>query len=103
GWDMKPFDAKDPKDPKAPATASFVDLFDLVLLEYPFATLPSRFAGDQKPLADYMRKANPVRPILYVRGDWFVSTATQSPLYEDLLRLPRVLTGPDGLEGKIAA
>ena len=42
----------------------------------------------------------PGRPILYVRGDWLVSTATQPPLYEDLLGLPRTLPAPDGLEGK---
>jgi hypothetical protein len=106
GWDVQPFEAKDPNDPKADARASRVDLFDLILLEYPYATLPSKFAASdpqQKLLADYVRKANPVRPILYVRGDWLVSTATQPPLYEDLLRLPRTLTGKDGLMDKIGA
>src|SRR5207302_402650 len=29
-----------------------------------------------------------VRPIPYVRADWFVSTITQPPFYEDFLRLP---------------
>ena len=29
-----------------------------------------------------------VRPVPYVRVDWFVSVATQFPLYEDLLGLP---------------
>ena len=38
-----------------------------------------------------------------MRGDWLVSTATQPPLYEDLLRLPRALAGKDGLEDHIQA
>ena len=64
---------------------------------------PSRFDGEHRILADYLRDANPVRPILYVRGDWLIGTATQPPLYEDLLRLPRTLSGKDGLEGNIRA
>ena len=96
GWDVQPFETPE-------KTANRLDLFDLVLLEYPFATVLPRFDGGQKILAEFMRKANPVRPILYVRGDWFVTMATQSPLYEDLLQLPRTLTGPDGLDAKILA
>ncbi len=91
GWQLRPFAPDD------------FDLFDLLLLEYPYATLPSRFDGEHHILAVYLRDANPVRPILYVRGDWLVSTATQPPLYEDLLRLPRTLAGKGGLEGKIQA
>jgi serine/threonine-protein kinase len=35
----------------------------------------------------------------FVRLDWFVSTATQSPLYEDLLQLPRELSELEALIG----
>ena len=97
GWQLQPYQATDAKAPAAPK-ASDVDLFDLLLLEYPYGTLPSRFEGDARVLADYLHRANPVRPILYVRGDWLISTATQPPLYEDLLRLPRTLAGKGGLE-----
>ena len=100
GWDLQPFEAT---DFKGNVSKTNVDLFDLLLLEYPYATVPGAFTGDQQILADYLRRANPVRPILYVRGDWLVSTATQPPLYEDLLRLPRTLTGPVGFETKIGA
>ena len=103
GWQLQSFEATDAGKPQAAAKPSDVDLFDLALLEYPYATLPSRFAGDHRVLADYLHRANPVRPILYVRGDWLVSTATQPPLYEDLLRLPRTLAGKGGLEEKIQA
>jgi hypothetical protein len=102
GWNLKPFEQTDGGDPKAEPKSSAVDLYDLVLLEYPFATSPSRFDGNPT-LAEYVRKAGLVQPVLYLRGDWLVSTATQPPLYADMLRLPRVLTGPDGLEARIQA
>jgi serine/threonine-protein kinase len=88
GWEVEPFEVYE--GPKDPLTPSRVNLFDLVLLEYPFAT-----AGDLSKygplLGEYLGQAGLVRPIPYVRGDWFVSVATQPPLYEDLLRLPRKL------------
>ncbi|HVS40019.1 MAG TPA: hypothetical protein VMS17_30955 [Gemmataceae bacterium] len=95
GWDLKPFNVADGGDLKS------VDLFDLLLLEYPYATYPTRLEGDAETIALYLQQAGLVRPILYLRGDWFVRTATQPPLYEDLLRLPRRLTAKDGLEDKI--
>ncbi len=97
GWNMRPFD--DPGVPELKAT----DLFDLLLLEYPYATYPKHFSGETGVLAQYVQQAGLVRPIPYVYGDWLVKTATQPPLYPDLLRLPRKLTGKGGLEDKIGA
>jgi serine/threonine-protein kinase len=37
---------------------------------------------------EFLGPAGQVRPIAFVRADWFVSTATQPPLYDDFLRLP---------------
>lgn len=42
-----------------------------------------------KLFARHMKPAGLARPAPYVRADWFVSAATQPPLYEDLLGLPR--------------
>ena len=52
GWDSKPFETPS-------KTASLVDMFDLVLLEYPYAAVLPRFDGQQQVLADYMRVTTP--------------------------------------------
>ncbi len=85
GWDTRPFEVV--RDGKA-AGKGRPDLFDLALLEYPYGvTFESSETFDA--LADeFLRPAGQVRPVPYVRADWFVSTATQPPLYEDFLRLP---------------
>lgn len=76
GWDKKPFEGSD------------LNLFDLALLEYPYgvAALASQ---DFDALNDeFLGRIHQVRPVPYVRGDWFVSVASQPPLYEDFLQLP---------------
>src|SRR5262249_38477763 len=81
GWADRPF-----KD-------SELTYYDLLLLEYPFAAALPR-SDDGRALSEgYLdNKTVPfVRPIAYLRGDWLVSVATQAPLYDDLLRLPRTL------------
>jgi serine/threonine-protein kinase len=67
---------------------SELNLFDLVLLEYPYAVLYEDSETFDHLVDEFLRPAGQVRPIIYVRADWFVSTATQPPLYEDLLQLP---------------
>jgi serine/threonine-protein kinase len=89
GWHRQPFQKID-KDGKE-AGLSSVNLFDLVLLEYPYATLVEDSETFDRVLEEYVLPGKLVRPIPYVRVDWFVSVATQSPLYEDLLQLPRDL------------
>ena len=37
---------------------------------------------------EFLAPAGMIRPIAYVRADWFVSVITQPPFYEDFLRLP---------------
>jgi serine/threonine-protein kinase len=85
GWDRHPF--KIVRD-EEPAEASPVNLFDLVLLEYPYATIYQSSATFNQLVSEFLSPASQVRPIPYVRADWFVSVATQPPLYEDLLGLP---------------
>ena len=86
GWDTTPY-------PGSP-----VNLFDLILLEYPHAVVPLRSPLYEELEREYLQKAAPVRPVAFVRGDWFVSAAGRSPLYEDLLRLPLKI---DTLENKL--
>jgi hypothetical protein len=78
GWEAQPFESKTVgKD----AAKSDVNLFDLVLLEYPYAALPTDspdsaafYAVDQ----EYLQPAKLVRPIPFVRGDWFVDAAAKA-------------------------
>ena len=73
------------------SAAADVDLYDQVLLEYPYSVVLQNSAVWDELRDAYLRPAGLVRPIPYVRTDWFVSTASQSPLYEDMLQLPRTL------------
>src|SRR5262249_54616795 len=89
GWDARPFGRKD------------VNLFDLLLIDYPLASVPERPPAerpDRPTLAqlvtgEYLATVSLLRPIPYVRGDWLAAVATQAPLYEDMLRLPPTLGG----------
>jgi serine/threonine-protein kinase len=66
-------------------------LFDLALLEYPYGVLVPQSAAYQALLREYVGPAGLVRPVPCVRADWFVSVATQPPLYHDFLGLPATL------------
>jgi len=84
GWLKQPF--QDPTTKKD----STLTLFDLVLLEYPYAmAVPGKESYDEVVQEFQQQKITQVRPIIYLRGDWFVCMALQAPLYEDLLLLPR--------------
>ncbi|MCR9202288.1 MAG: hypothetical protein NXI04_26900 [Planctomycetaceae bacterium] len=87
GWQKSPFTAAGDAS-SSPASRSSVDLFDMVLLEYPYGLVFEHSEVFQQLGDVYLNHADLVRPIPWVRIDWFVSTATQSPLYEDLLQLP---------------
>jgi mono/diheme cytochrome c family protein len=88
GWQKQPFQVFDDKKNLG---ESSLNLFDLVLLEYPYAILYEDSTVYDSLLTEYMNPAGLVRPIPYVRMDWFVSVATLPPLYHDLLQLPRQL------------
>jgi serine/threonine-protein kinase len=92
GWESNPF------------KGSTVNYYDLLLLEYPFAVIPKASESWAALEARYLgqEEAPLVRPIAYVRGDWLVTLATQPPLYEDLLELPRtLLDGRDDLDNRV--
>jgi serine/threonine-protein kinase len=88
GWDATPFDRLRGKEVIG---RSDLNLFDLVLLEYPYGVVHTESATFAELVREFLEPAAQVRPIVHVRADWFVSVATQPPLYEDLLQLPRDL------------
>jgi serine/threonine-protein kinase len=90
GWQRRPFTRL--RDGKG-VGPSHLNLFDLVLLEYPYAVLYEGSPTFDDLAREFLAPADQVRPVVYVRADWFVSVATQPPLYEDLLQLPFDLKG----------
>lgn len=68
-----------------------LNLFDLVLLEYPYSVLPADSDSFDDVATEFLSVAAQVRPIPYVRADWFCSVVLQPPLYHDMLQLPLTL------------
>ncbi|MBV8316690.1 MAG: c-type cytochrome [Planctomycetaceae bacterium] len=83
GWDERPFERVGDH-----AGATPLNLFDLALLEYPYGVVYEDSEAFDQLAREFLGPAGQVRPIAFVRADWFVSTATQPPLYDDFLRLP---------------
>lgn len=84
GWEKKPFRVS----VAGKEEASPFNLFDLVLLEYPYGIIFEDSITFDSLLTDFINPAGLARPIPYLRTDWFCSVATQPPLYHDLLQLP---------------
>jgi len=84
GWDRRPYEVV--KDGKRLGSGRLT-LHDLVLLEYPYAIMYQGRTYEQLA-GEFLVPAGQVRPIPYVRADWFISTATRPPLYHDLMQLP---------------
>jgi hypothetical protein len=74
GWDETPY-----------KNSSFT-LHDLILLEYPYATLPDESEVWKALSERYLKEAKPYLPIAYVRADWFLQVALRPPLGTDLLK-----------------
>jgi serine/threonine-protein kinase len=85
GWHVKPFQRI---ENGRSAGAANLNLHDLALLEYPYSVVYEDSETLDRLTHEYLAPAGMVRPIPYVRADWFVSIATLPPLYEDFLRLP---------------
>jgi serine/threonine-protein kinase len=88
GWDHRPY--KEWENDKA-VRKSPLNLFDLALLEYPYGVAFSDRETMDWLMKYYVKPSGMARPIPYVRADWFVSIATQPPLYNDFLLLPRTV------------
>jgi hypothetical protein len=89
GWDVRPFVEREGSQEGEP---SRVNLFDLLLLEYPHAILPERSEEFRTLVVEYLKRAVPVRAIPYVRGDWLTDQAAKSFLAAELSggRFPKV-------------
>jgi hypothetical protein len=88
GWDDKPFVivARD-EEPTANSKSSLT-LFDLILLEYPYGVVDRNVPNFNKLVKDFLETTKQVRPIAYLRGDWFVNLAIQTDFYQDFLLVP---------------
>jgi hypothetical protein len=111
GWDRQPY-------PCAEKQGLHLNLFDLILLEYPHSRLPTDSPFYRDGLRQFLlelQEAGQVRPIVYVRGDWLAAVFAQprSVLNQDFLRVlgksankrsQKGATQPDPLEAiEIAA
>ncbi len=67
---------------------SHVNFWDIALLEYPYGIVYEDSDTYDRLIDEFLIPANQVRPVVYVRSDWFVSTITQPPFYEDFMRFP---------------
>ena len=85
GWQRQPYTIYKGGQP---AGRSKLNFFDLLLLEYPYGIVYENSETFDNLAQDFLAPAGQVRPIVYLRADWFVSTATLPPLYNDLLELP---------------
>ncbi|QDU76773.1 Planctomycete cytochrome C [Bremerella volcania] len=80
--------AKSEDDAEEPRS---LDNHDLLILEYPYAVIYEASQTYDSLAQEYLRPSKMIRPVPYVRIDWFCSTATLPPLYHDLLQLPLTL------------
>jgi serine/threonine protein kinase len=91
GWDERPF--QQVVDGKR-AGPSRVNLFDLVLLEYPHGIVYEPSATFEQLRREFVDPAGEVRPVVVVRADWFARMALLPPLYEDFRGLASERTMP---------
>lgn len=85
GWHRQPLQRVLSDSQTAP---SEMTIFDLAVLEYPYGILYENSELFRRMFNEYVIPAKMARPVPYLRADWFVSVATQPPLYEDFLQLP---------------
>ncbi len=88
GWSAQPYQVYGGRNYKGTPYKSYLNLYDLALLEYPYAAFYQNSPTYNNLLREYMKPARLARPIPYVRADWFCSVITQPPLYEDVMMMP---------------
>lgn len=84
GWDLQPFKGRRVEDKKVFPVDSKVNLFDVILLEYPFGILDAKSPDFQKIAKLFLEPAGQVVPITHVRADWFADTFAKSPVATEL-------------------
>lgn len=115
GWDMKPFKRQIRVGDAAKQVPSDVNLYDLILVEYPLGRI---YPNDPiyRQLADiYLKPAHQVRPLTFMRGEWFAKSFLASPVASEIRgvleraepkeappAMPKSLHPPDAPAGSIA-
>jgi hypothetical protein len=85
------------------ASGRGLNAFDLILLENPYGLVASHSKTQSQLITEWLSETGSIRPVAFIRVDWFVSVATQSPLYEDILQLPLTVEELEKLLGIDAA
>lgn len=85
GWHRRPYHII---EQGRPGRVADFTIYDLALLEYPYAAVPLDSDVFNAVAHEFLLPAHFIRPIPFLRADWFVSVITQPPLYEDFLQLP---------------
>jgi serine/threonine-protein kinase len=80
GWHLQPFNKASGR--------SDLNLFDLALIDYPYGIAYDSAETFERLAEEFLIPTGQLRPVPYIRADWFVSVVTQPPLYEDMLQLP---------------
>jgi mono/diheme cytochrome c family protein len=73
GWHRRPYGDAEP-----------LNLFDLLLLEYPYAAVPTTGPLHAR-LKSFLRESGQARPVPYVRADWLTRALSTQPLRKDFL------------------
>jgi hypothetical protein len=80
GWNLQPFEeARRPDKTTVPGAAN-LNLFDLILLEYPLGRLYPVSKSAERLTDLFLRPAAPVRPILFLKGAWVMEDLARPPL-----------------------
>jgi serine/threonine-protein kinase len=85
GWHARPFTRRTWQGKEY---RGILNRYDLALLEYPYGIHYQDSDTYERLVREHMYLINMVRPIPYVRSDWFCNVVTQPPLYEEILYLP---------------
>lgn len=99
GWHRDALVAQGQSNQLSKGQGGKLDFFDLALLEYPYAVIPESSDVYDQLAREFLAESDQVRPIPYLRSDWFCSTVLRPPLYHDFLQLPRTI---DELEAEIS-
>ena len=91
GWDLQPFRELSLEDGTA-KRALKLNLFDVVLLEYPLGVPLEKNDLGERVTGGFLNFAAAVRPLPFVRADWFTAAIAEPRLTADLRALLR-LTG----------
>ncbi len=86
GWDLRPFQRREVVDQKERLTPSSVNLYDLILIEYPFGRLDPSEPTFARLIETFLRPAGQLVPILYLRGDWLTDVFLGTRASADITR-----------------